>query len=425
MSHMRPRPQLQPLYQTPSPNDQVILYEGEIELFQGEKFVGTKGVVRLSWFPRMRIELEVATYPAVQFSLGPARTILGRVMLSAEIHIKKRISRSNETTLVARTERVGPTNAHDDVHTLLVHFANLPALPGELITDGYSVWAGGLSLESAPWSVKLDSMSHIGQLTRAMDEDGGYALTHCARLVRADGKPFSRAAAGNVLGALASLLAFEVGTPMPPLLLVGLDETGRREWEEWRTYEIEPWPERSQSQLPTTAVDRISSLFPGFVRRWAQGEGHSAELERLIGLYVDARSERLPYLSLITAQAGLELLASLHPTRRRSPYRGFAGKLTDLLSAAKASDGIPSDLQVLAEFAATEGVDNGPTAITRTRNMLVHSSGTKLAVASGQTNQAAALAIDYLRRLILYHFAYSERTARDHGGEFTAGGDEV
>lgn len=233
---------------------------------------------------------------------------------------------------------------------------------------------------------------------------------------RADGKSFRSVELKEIVGLLAYFLSFCRGLWVAPILLVGFNKEGTRDWEEWRDWSLERW-QTASTWVNKLSTECLSDSFAGFVR--ALKNDVWAEPIRLSLWWYLASNLRAGGLegSIVLVQVAIELLAWTYLVEESKTLGekqfgkiSAAEKLRRLLSAAKISLEVPKILPELSKLALSSSWKDGPEALTKIRNGLVHPLPTKrraiLDAPPIAVYEATSLSLWYLEMLLLWIIDY-------------------
>jgi hypothetical protein len=261
---------------------------------------------------------------------------------------------------------------------VIAHFTNLPMiLPSELLAIGRDVWTGRWRGSVAGWQLTLDMRSDHTEVMNELRRSVYFGVTHVGELRKTDGTGFSPEEAAEALRAWQVVLSFAVGRWVAPVAPVGLDASGQRVWEQWGSWRCDrvfgnfPWWDHRDG-------DDLKMFVELFLRAWFDRGKHDVTwyIASLLiaadhhGTTVEAR--------LMLAQAALEYLSwvtyVLGGLRSRKDHkeRTAEDNLRELLHAASIPTPIPGSLVGLRQYAAAEVLPDGPAALPRLRNRLVH-----------------------------------------------------
>ena len=120
-------------------------------------------------------------------------------------------------------------------------------------------------LEMKPWFIDVFATDSLQGIHYNLMRRGGSAITHTGTITRVDGQKFCLYELDRLLAALHLFLSFARGSYCGLTRLSGYDSDGNLVWEQWGTYQVEPW----RRELPTW-VDGLSShtLSPVFMGLW-------------------------------------------------------------------------------------------------------------------------------------------------------------
>ncbi|MBA7469768.1 hypothetical protein ES707_05042 [subsurface metagenome] len=170
-------------------------------------------------------------------------------------------------------------------------------------------------------------------------------------------------------------LSFARGSWASTVLTVGFNPSGERAYEDWGVRICTPW-ETCPGWFDRNRGQALSTLFPGF-----RALLHDPDMGKAVGraLYWYLRSNRggdgaSIDSGIILSQAALELLASYLESRKvKRPFRSRAAdNLRETLSGLGIPVAVPDSLAGLKEGQRHNCWQDGPEAIVRIRNELVH-----------------------------------------------------
>jgi len=281
-------------------------------------------------------------------------------------------------------------------------------------------------LKHAEWRIRLSSLATTHDHFKALEETGGYALTHVGALERADGKTFKGDAANGVLQAMRFFLSFAKGALCTPVCPVGFDGTVTRVWEQWSSPDG-PWASQISWFDPHTS-QQMEDLFAGFMRRWQNSEWQSALREVLYWYFNANDSYRGIDAGIILMQTALERLSFEYAVRDRRLIEatGFKDlRASDafrlLLSSLDIPIEIPAELHSLTALSKKLNWVDAPHALTEVRNALVHPDHKRRSQVSSAYLDAWQLGLWFLELAILrvcaYEGTYSNRLQPHYVGE--------
>jgi hypothetical protein len=415
---------LKPIYHTPSPNERVSLYEGEIKLEQSGQNVTAPASIKLNWLPSISIRFEI--YDILKYGKEPdtgnVKLEISRLPLSCDAHVSLvSCSYAQDTSgqglqaqvPLIRGQLLGrPTVFNtpmcDDV---LFHLPNFK-----------SYASGRLHLKNDEWDVILDSNDNLSELTKCLDDQGGFALTHVGMLKRVDGKQFDMDQASDKLDALYHFLSFVRGLWCGPLLPIG-QATDKVSWQIWDAPRLTPWKHVNSWFFEFEPQD-INEAFNGFMKKWADTIWN--EPTRLaIHWYIEANIGAGGVEgSIVLIQAALELFSWVYLMEAPSACKpctaaDFANnrkwpaskKIERLLEEMNIPTDIPRELKELQK--ANIGAKNGPNMFTYIRNRIAHATEEdrrKLSTIPFEARvEAKWLGLWYLELALLRLFGYNRQ----------------
>jgi hypothetical protein len=240
-----------------------------------------------------------------------------------------------------------------------------------------------------------------------------FGATHSGELTRTDGLPFDLDAAAEALFGWQIALSFALGRWSAPALPTGYRADGARAWEQWADWRCDQIP-GYRSWWTSAFGEDLRDFAKLFLDAWSDHDRRP--LIRNLAHHIIAANHSSTTVEgrIMLAQAGIEYLSWVKYViiggRSRTQYNrdAFSDHLNELLAEASIPNGIPADLPGLAQYAAQEHLPDGPAAVARLRNTLVHPKDAdepyriEMLVA-----EAWQLSMQYAELLLLYELAYS------------------
>ena len=320
--------------------------------------------------------------------------------------------------------------------TLRFCLANFPDYTGETVryACGEVSFSAPGRLEAATESgrCQLDKVAEAKELTKKARDEGGFVISH-AGLWRPSAGFLSARQAESVAEMLFFWFGMLSGSWVGPLFPEGVNAEGRAVWRHFKAWNLSSGL-RGSNWLPQRSRLDLSGAFRGFVQLWQEPVWRDA-LKNSISWYVEANSRESANESrIILAQVALELLSwvvlveagHLH-SRRHFKRLSAGGRMRALLHHIGVPTTVPSHLSSLESLRDDEAFD-GPGAITKVRNALVHYREGKRkimeTVDGEQRLECSQLAMQYLELGLLAVCGYAGYYAR-RGWRGWRGEDEV
>jgi hypothetical protein len=380
---------VEPFYVIDEPDGKLTLYEGRMRAELDDDSIEGEGEVRFEWQPSPTFHVAFgAEARGIPTFLDPDANVAGMRYVPLDIPAdsipaprpasvdwdewRKGFGYSTETTISGPSYSFGRDS---QLRRMNVNVINLgPHSGSEWIAADRGRYRARLTLENDDWRITIDKWPDDGRAVSRLRRAGGYAFTHVLAIERADNSPFSEAETETLQSTLFHLLTFASGSTVGLALPSGQDDAGKVVWARWRTTHVEPWRSRLSWCDPEHA-DCLRHLFPPLYKRIAD-EFWEPVMRRAIRIYVAANRPDPLDLAPVQSQIGLELLAWavlaetegwIVPSDRLDAH----SRLRLLLKWASIPTAPQPELPALSTFAKAEGID-GPEAITRVRNGIVH-----------------------------------------------------
>lgn len=301
---------------------------------------------------------------------------------------------------------------------VLVHWMNLPHVTGSIsLADSTEadtrVWRGRWRTEVDDWTLTLDVRPDYSAAMEQADTTHLYVLTHVMEIRRIDGGDFDVASVEKLIECLRVSFSFAFGRWVAPVLPVGYDAADELVWAVWTSPICDPAKSIGHTWLHKSRTDDLTELLRCTVPVFdAQGEGGITRFQMILA--VQAVESGFVEQRILAAAPALENLAwanlVLAKGNTEAWYRGKIAE--DRLRLLLQEAGIPTDinaahLPALAAYARTDNMD-GPTAVTRVRNRLVHPKNPQDQIYrhDGLPRDAWLLSLNYVTLLILHSIGY-------------------
>jgi hypothetical protein len=420
----------QPKFETPLPldrpygaaNETVVLYSGPMTL--GDLGI-RHGTLELSCSPEPQVRWQVESQSDDNFhmSRNPSDILLPHGGQDWRVTAYQSNSHSgwiNEAML-------------GSFDTMLRHvrvsWMNLPAIFGPINlcdsgSDGRtSYWAGRWRLETQGWRITLDERQDYKQATADARHQRLFILTHAMEIRRTNGEEFSVEQATVLLEHLRITFSFAFGYWTSSILPRGYDNDGQVVWEHWYAPICDPHPRIPTAWLYRGRPEDLTELAICALATLADSE-HGSATRLQMQLAVSATDRGFVEQRILAAGPALENLAWTRLVqrpeggqrtlrgwaRREYKFRWAEDRLRYLLEEARVPTDIdPARFPSLIAFVASDGAD-GPTAVTRVRNHLVHPTALDgLSRYPDLIEEAALLQLRYLVLLVLHDIGYRGR----------------
>ncbi|ROQ92177.1 hypothetical protein [Desulfosoma caldarium] len=420
---------LEPAYDFSSGESSVLLYQGQAEMrIEGNNYAGD-GEVRLALLPRANIN--IYGYFSGVSGVGAVGTIFNVKEISTfsingrqieGFRIDSGFKVAEQQYRVKWSPKFEPiTGVGDDstsITRVVFHLFNFVDLLGTRKSTQQSKTAMHtiyhVDLDCDDWNVELKSLLSTRENFKKLKQEGGYQLTHIGEIQKADQTPFTGRDADGCLHALRFFLSFAKGGWCEPICAVGFDAFGNRVWESWSSPR-HPW-QNFLSWFNPHQGSQLSTLFPGFMKRWANDDWREA-LREVIYWYLNANdSSRGIDAGIILTQAAIERLSYEYSVKEKKllTSKGFkdlwaSDKFRLLFSSLRIPLDIPPEtprLQSLASAGQMNWLD-APHALTEIRNSLVHPEHKRRCQLETVYYEAWNLGLWYLEMSILAICGYS------------------
>lgn len=379
-----------PIYSMPSANQSIALYSGEFLITQKDgSLTKEEGVIELAWLPTSNIIFNILDANHM-VDTGAAILDIPDFSKPANILVKN-LHISGDGSIQYSGIFMEPVVINKDleVDQIVFHIANMKQFIGSHIREVNSAhtWLGRISLDFDNWQVYIDALPDIKNVLQNLNKQGGFAITHVGRIERRDKHNFSIDDVSKVLFGLEYFLSFVNGFWCRPILPVGLKKD-LIVWQEWKSPSTTQW-KTVRSWFPFKSVREsqdISRLFQGIMERLSDPLWSDA-IKIAMHWFIEANMKAGGVEgAIVLTQTALELLGwsclvedDLTKLYSGGQFDRFAAekKIRELLTHLHIPVDIPAELSNIRNFALAEGAVDGPSAIVKLRNVLVHPKQTK------------------------------------------------
>ncbi|TQS43157.1 hypothetical protein [Cryptosporangium phraense] len=391
------------------PGEPIRLYTGSIAGFDssemnGRVFLHTVGTASLRW------EMDV---PDDYFSgsLDEATLSLAEKGLASNILSFRRQPDSGWIN----SAEIG--SSQSTVRSVIVGWLNVPSLPGwnYLIAADGRRWPGRISFVVGEWEIAIDQRPDHREAFRNLDDQHYYLLTHVMEIRRSSGCVFEIAAAENIIEALRITLSFMLGRWVSPALAIAYDLDGKLGWESWKSPICDPARRiglecvslSNRTEFMDLLVRSTSAVADevrqGVSRFRMQASVTAAQTsfveQRILAAFPALENIAWEFLTLSGGGGGRKTASS------RRQYGSGANRLRETLRLAGIPLGVnASALPALSRFAADQGLPDGPAALVKVRNELVHPKelNSRIYGCEGLMRDSWMLSRHYLALLIMF-----------------------
>lgn len=405
-----------PVFSTPTPNANVVLYEGPLGYKGAKGDLQGPGSIRLVWSPTSRMEFSIGPvaghclveHGEGELTLDDSGTVV-KVRTSGSGFQATEGEFSSTLRGFVSNDAAGP----DNLEHVVFHLPNFPAFHGLWVAypDVGQNKAARVELEAVGWCLAIDADSDLEETLKALRAEGGNAITHVGRLWRKDGTTFTAGEAIELLADLTWYISFALGRWCAPILVTGF----RGNKEVWRSLELSRFSDwrTVNSWWDSDNMGPFVDMFPEFQETlhdatWKPG------LVGAVHWYVEANSTTFVENAIVLAQVGLELLSWVllvgegRMTKSDFDKLNAAKRFRAILQLAGVPEAIPSALAELAAEANAQGWADGPQALTWFRNSIAHATRLDkvLKAPKRARYEVKQLGLWYMEMLVLWRLGY-------------------
>lgn len=388
---------IKPEYITPHINDEIILYDGLIKLSQGDIQAEGQGFIKVEWHPKHRISfnLQIGNESAL-FSILDSVNLEISDFPKVEGHVNNINCGSQGYFIQGYIDKLLSSEVAGSLNHIICHVVNFPNCIGTqravLREEDKLSTVQRHSLEADVWKLTLDGLPTTAENIKTLKTEGGFAITHVAKLERIDGCCFSSTDAESFIDQCSHYLSFARGYRIGIVLFAGYDVNAEKNWMSWQASTCQPW-DGTSSWLPLHTGEALENAFPGFIdlfNKWGD------VLPIVINSYLESNANgRFLEHSIVLSQIALEMLSWTHLVKMKrtlseSGYERLwaSDKFRLLLDSLGIPLLIPTErlpfretdeqrcnitlLPDLVALASSMQWADGPHALTDLRNAIVH-----------------------------------------------------
>ena len=319
-------------------------------------------------------------------------------------------------TLVPKSELVTVLDGNSKLSRCKFGLLNFPSLwGGQDVTrypdpgnPGRGFLYQRFQLRAEEWLVDLIAVDSVMAVHHYLLRRGGSALTHTGTVIRNDEQQFSLEELSDFLNILHLFLSFARGSYCGLTYLSGHDPERARVWEQWGTYEVEPWQRELTSWVDPGASEQLSYVFEGF-RKLFRDPKHGEAISKITQWYLRSNESNETVVGVVLAHAALEHISFLL-NGRKGKDRPEGEWMKDALVKLGIDPTLPGECGTLTDLKSKRRWSHGPHALTVIRNNLVHPDNRSGPFPEEALAEAQNLALYFIELTILSLSGY--------GGQF-------
>lgn len=424
---------VEPFYWSDVVNDDLILYQGRIELSHSDLTISGKGIIQFQSLPSPRVKLAFwsENLPENPFAVdiffqAPARNL--RIEL---LDLEGRIpdvapgfddtfTEAEATALLEKLNDQRSIDYNSSRLLLLRTLDNIEVLPGDrlkyviLSIMNFQPSRSGDRREKfhvGDFVVTLNDRASVETL-KSVERGSGFAFTTACRIERIDAREFSIKKAEDVLSALWHALSFAHGAHVCLALMAGFAANDLPIYAKWHPTTADPW----RTRLGWCDPDDIAGVAQ-VASHLGKSEGESRAItERWIRFYLTGNNPAPREAGTVLAFAGLESLSwwqlCVHDNwldTETADGMKASSRIALFLKTARIPTEVPVELpklQALCEDQNQKRKRSGPELLATTRNAIAHTTDLKRLLEQEELTEAWRLATWYLELAILFVCGY-------------------
>lgn len=381
--------------------------------------VDVEGAVHLNCISKLDISWQI--------DQDAARLFSGSSLDIGDVNITLRLPMGDQTLLGHRGDFFkgwfdGSGIGNDDapLERVVVHWMNLPAMRAPIRITGeekFEWFTGRWSAVINGWRIIIDRRPDYSDVWHLLREMQTIAMTHVMEVRREGGSDFTAAEVKPVIAALQFSLSFAAGRWVAPALPVGLDASGNVLWREWGPLHCSPgrdsglawwWREGGDTEdYLRNVIQRFMDPDDRFTLRFLMTSAVLANFAGFVEQRITTAFSAIEHLTwvILKVRGGM--------SKKAYDGLGASGRLREVLSRAAISpeineEELPKLSTFMADAPGVDGVHDGPTAVARIRNEIVHPKNSRDTIygTRGLVQEAWLLLYQYLTLLLLHEVGY-------------------
>ena len=404
-----------------NPNEDVELPIKEFKLLIGDDTLDANGSLMFTWmpYPSIRVKAKVKAEDMVgklfnssyQFELLIADNKFGQGLIS---DLGVDLSKGKESYILVGeiTSSALFQDISKSVQTVYFSVPNLKEYFGDVVSieSLNSGHRNRVSLENKEYSIIIDKIPKYKENLKKLKMHGGYQILYGGKIQSKNGI-ITHENLHKLLLPFNTFLSFINGRRTAGLFLKGYESEEER-WVDYTPYEVDYY-KHVFSWSPKHPDKSLNTLWQRFYKYWDH-ENDKGFLRTVIHWYNEANmnSGRVEG-AIIMAQTALELIYNRWIVEKLN----ICGKVNALdkirliLHQIGISYEVPISLESLAEYVSNENdIKDGPDAIVRIRNAIVHSRLVKRKALANITPrirfEALELSLWYIELALLAYLQY-------------------
>ena len=261
-----------------------------------------------------------------------------------------------------------------------------------------------LQFQAHPWLIEINAVDSLMSIDYNLRRDGGSAITHVGSIRRTDRKDFCLNELKLLLEALHLFFSFARGSYCGLTFLTGHDSTGKRIWQQWGTYPVEPWHRDLSTWVCGLQSEMLSPVFAGLWKQFTGNTWNDA-ISKAIHWYLRSNESNELEVSIILTHTALQRLSYATVGTKSGKKEG------DWIAKALKEMGIdyqiPEPCKELRKLQKQLNWSHGPHALVDMRNDLIHPKNRHGKISVNAYSEAWNLGQRYVELMLLKIFGHT------------------
>ncbi|MBU8729142.1 hypothetical protein KM915_03610 [Cytobacillus oceanisediminis] len=268
---------------------------------------------------------------------------------------------------------------NEGMNSLYFSVVNFVDNLGDGIVQEKRHYLGRLNFKYGDYIITFDKLPNYSEYYDALNDTGGYIITHVGVLKNSNGEFFRIEEVENLLECLSWLLSFASGRQVAICSLHGFDNNDELVFERYQTPIISKW-KNIQNWFPRNKGNALESIYPMLVKKM-NDDLWATVLKRVFTWYFDSNNSTYIENKIVAVQIALEMLAWTFIVEENEiiDSKIFDSKLraSDKLRLLLYELSIPKELPDIEDFKMLKSsYKDGAHLFTDFRNDIVHSKKT-------------------------------------------------
>ena len=231
-----------------------------------------------------------------------------------------------------------------------------------------------INLQYSSWMIEIKSLFFNTESYKKLKNEGGFELTHIARIKKINNNSFNNHEVIELLVGLNYFFSFIVGDWCPPTLPVGYDDNNNAVWHNYSTPKLY-WSHRFSCFDPNK-TNCIKDFFPLFMEKIKE-KSWKKTFYNVLYWYINSNASFPainPCVGIILTLSALERFSFEYLVKEQKlmnenkwDRKNYFDKVSELLNCLKIPTAIPDRIKSINKYGS-----DAPDILSKIRNSLIH-----------------------------------------------------